>query len=75
MLDSQYVIDEQLVATAILARVATRSLVGASAFRNDVRTQRRAARSFRPSNDVRSFRPCAMRSLDRRRVATHLGLM
>jgi hypothetical protein len=75
VLDSQYVIDEHLVATAILARAATRSLVGASAFRNDARAQIGAARSFRPSSHVRSFRPCAMRSLDRRRVAAHLGLM
>jgi hypothetical protein len=75
VLDSQYVIDEQLVATAILARAATRSLIAASAFRNDVRTPWRVARSFRPSNNVRSFRPCTMRSRDRRRVATHLGLM
>ncbi len=75
VLDSQYVIDEHLVATAILARAATRSLIGASAFRNDERTPWRAARSFRPSSEVRSFRPCTMRSLNRRRVAAHLGLM
>lgn len=75
VLDSQYVVDEHLVATAILARAATRSLVGASAFRNDERTPWRAVRSFRRSGDARSFRPCTMRSLDRRRVAAHLGLM
>jgi hypothetical protein len=61
------VIDEHLVATAIL--------VGDSAFRNDARPALRAVRSFRPSRQARSFRPCAMRSLDRRRVAAHLGLM
>jgi hypothetical protein len=75
VLDSQYVVDEHVVAKAILARAATRSLIGASAFRNDERTPWRVARSFRPSSDVRSFRPCTMRSLDRRRVAAHLGLI
>ncbi len=75
VLDSQYVIDEHLVATAILARAATRS-----ADRRERVPQRRAhagraVRSFRPSSDARSFRPCTMRSLDRRRVAAHLGLM
>jgi hypothetical protein len=75
VLDSQYVIDEHLVATAILARAATRSLIGASAFRNDERTPWRAVRSFRPNGDVRSFRPCTMRRIDRRRVTAHLGLM
>jgi hypothetical protein len=75
VLDSQYVIDEHLVATAILARATTRSVVGDSAFRNDVRTPSGAVRSFRPSSHARSFRPCAMRSLDRGRVAAHLGLM
>jgi hypothetical protein len=73
--DSQYVVDEHLVARAILARAATRSLIAASAFRNDERTPWRAVRSFRRSGDVRSFRPCTMRSLDRRRVAAHLGLI
>jgi len=73
--DSQYVIDEHLVARAILARAATRSAVGDSAFRNDARTLSGEVRSFRPCNDVRSFRPCAMRPFDRRRVAAHLGLM
>jgi hypothetical protein len=75
VLDSQYVIDEHLVATAILARAATRRLVGDSAFRNDARPALRTVRSFRPSSNARSFRPCTMRSLDRRRVAAHLGLM
>jgi hypothetical protein len=75
LLDSQYVIDEHLVAAAILARAATRGLVGESAFRNDARAPMRVVRSFRPSSDARSFRPCTMRSLDRRRVAAHLGLI
>jgi hypothetical protein len=75
VLDSQYAIDEHLVASAILARAATRGLVGASAFRNDAREPRHMVRSFRPSRQARSFRPCAMHPLDRRRVAAHLGLM
>lgn len=60
VLDSQYVVDEELVAAAILARGTTRNLVSETAFRNDalgpeVRSQ---VRSFRPTKQARSFRPC-----------------
>jgi hypothetical protein len=68
VLDSQYVIDEHLVAAAILARAATRRMLADAGFRNDVRAPR-AVRSFRPSTDVRSFRPYVLRaSFDRRRA-------
>ena len=67
VLDSQYVIDEHLVAAAILTRSATRCLVGEAVFRNDVWGPR--VRSFRPSTQVRSFRPCTLRGpLDGRRA-------
>jgi hypothetical protein len=67
VLDSQYVIDEHLVATAILARAAARRVLADAGFRNDVRATR-AVRSFRPSTHVRSFRPYVLRAaLDRRR--------
>jgi hypothetical protein len=56
VLESQYVVDENLVAAAILARSTTRGLVSQSAFRNDVRAPR--VRSFRPSTQARSFHPC-----------------
>ncbi len=75
VLDSQYVIDEHLVAAAILARAASRRAVAGSTFRNDVRRGHRV-RSFRPSADVRSFRPCTLHgSRERRRVAAILGLI
>jgi hypothetical protein len=79
--DSQYVIDEQLVAAAVIARAQLRRTVADATFRNDVRAPRqpRAVRSFRPSKQARSFRPCTQRdSRDRRRVAVqliHLGLI
>ena len=79
--NSQYVIDEQLVAAAMIARAQLRRTVADAAFRNDphVAEPARAVRSFRPSRQVRSFRPCAQRgSRDRRRVPAHLvhlGLM
>jgi hypothetical protein len=59
VLDSQYVIDEHVVAAAILTRAATRSLVGEATFRNQI--GRPQIRSFRPSTQVRSFRPCGLR--------------
>ncbi|HEX3434564.1 MAG TPA: hypothetical protein VHT25_10935 [Solirubrobacteraceae bacterium] len=68
VLDSQYVIDEHLVATAILARAAARRVLADAGFRNDQRPTR-AVRSFRPSTHVRSFRPYVLRAaLDRRRA-------
>jgi hypothetical protein len=74
VLDSQYVIDEHLVASAILARARARGLIGAVAFRNDLPAPN-PVRSFRPSSHVRSFRPCAFAGFERRRMAAHLGLM
>lgn len=74
VLDSQYVIDEQIVASAIVARATTRSLIGGAAFRNDS-AARHPVRSFRPTSHVRSFRPCALSGPGCRRMAAHLGLM
>jgi hypothetical protein len=74
VLDSQYVIDEHLIAGAILARARTRSLIGAATFRNDIAPPQ-PVRSFRPSSQARSFRPCALGGSGRRRMAAHLGLM
>lgn len=74
MLDAQYVIDEHLIASAILARATTRSLIGGAAFRNDMPAPG-LVRSFRPTSHARSFRPFAFGGHDRRRMATHLGLM
>jgi hypothetical protein len=79
--DSQYVIDEQLVAAAMIARAQLRRAVADASFRNDVRVvlAPRKVRSFRPSTQIRSFRRCTQRdSRDRRRVPAHLvhlGLM
>jgi hypothetical protein len=74
VLDSQYVIDEQLIASAILARARTRGLIGAVSFRNDTPAPQ-PVRSFRPTANARSFRPCAFAGFERRRMAAHLGLM
>lgn len=60
VLDSQYVVDEKLVAAAILARGTTRSLVSDAEFRNDRRGPQ--VRSFRPTKQVRSFRPCNLQA-------------
>jgi hypothetical protein len=73
VLDSQYVIDEHLVAAAILARAAARRVLAEASFRNDIRAPR-VVRSFRPSPHVRSFRPYVLRSgLDRRGSAGFAG--
>jgi hypothetical protein len=58
--DSQYAVDEGVVADAIIARVTARRTVVGITFRNDVRNDVREppVRSFRPSNQARSFRPC-----------------
>ncbi len=55
VLDSQYVIDEEVVAAAILARGVAHSLVCEATFRNDAREAH--VRSFRPTKEARSFRP------------------
>jgi hypothetical protein len=60
ILDSQYAVDEDTVADAIIARARARRAVIGMTFRNDVRKDVREpqVRSFRPSNKARSFRPC-----------------
>jgi hypothetical protein len=68
VLDSRYVIDEQLVAGAVLARGALRRSVAEIAFRNDLRTP--PVRSFRPTRQARSFRPCSRRFLSDPRIPT-----
>jgi hypothetical protein len=79
--NSQYVIDEKLVAAAMLARAQLRRTVADATFRNDLRAtlQSRAVRSFRPSRQARSFRPCTQRDSRELRHApahlVHLGLM
>lgn len=55
--DSQYVIDEGLIADSIVARALARRLVPGTEFRNDVR-ELPQVQSFRPSRQARSFRPC-----------------
>lgn len=74
VLDSQYVIDEHLVASAIIARAGARTLIAGVAFRNDTPPQP-PVRSFRPSSHARSFRPCALSGSRHRRMAAQLGLM
>jgi hypothetical protein len=65
--NSQYAVDEALVAHAIIARAMTRRLIPETVFRNDVRGPR--VQSFRPSRHARSFRPCnAARSGEARGV-------
>jgi hypothetical protein len=67
VLDSQYVIDEHLVAAAILARATARRVLADASFRNDIRAPR-AVRSFRPNSQAKSFRPYVLRApFDRRR--------
>jgi len=56
VLDSRYVVDERLVAAAVLARGEARRAMPEVSFRNDVREPQ--VRSFRPSRKARSFRPC-----------------
>ncbi len=69
VLDSQYVIDEEVVAAAILARGAAHSLVCEATFRNDARETH--VRSFRPTKEARSFRPCNLQpARDGRAVPT-----
>jgi hypothetical protein len=74
VLDSQYAVDSVAVADAIVARATTRRAVMGTVFRNDVRDRGGLrdggglrdldadglqVRSFRPSRQARSFRPCA----------------
>lgn len=54
--DAQYAVDPAAVAEAILMRSTARRGVSGMAFRNDIRAA--PVRSFRPSRQARSFRPC-----------------
>lgn len=56
--DGLYAVDEFTVADAILARLLTRVAVPGATFRNDVRGLAPQVRSFRPTRQARSFRPC-----------------
>jgi aspartate oxidase len=56
--DSQYAVDPSLVAEAIVARAMARRAVAGTAFRNDAPVERPQVRSFRPTRQARSFRPC-----------------
>ena len=56
--DSQYAVNTEVVADAILARAMARRAVTGMVFRNDIRAEQPQVRSFRPSNQARSFRPC-----------------
>ncbi|HEY5193312.1 MAG TPA: hypothetical protein VIJ39_05505 [Solirubrobacteraceae bacterium] len=58
VLDSQYAVDADAVANAILARAAARRAVIGTTFRNDIRGPASQVRSFRPTRQARSFRPC-----------------
>jgi hypothetical protein len=51
--DSQYAVDPSTIARAM----ARRAVMGTT-FRNDIRSERPQVRSFRPSRQARSFRPC-----------------
>ena len=63
--DAQYAVDEESLAAAIIARATARRLVPEVMFRNDRRGT--GVRSFRPSRQARSFRPCS-RNLSRNLV-------
>jgi hypothetical protein len=56
--DAQYAVDERAVADAILARALARKAVMGTSFRNDIRGPAPPVRSFRPTRQARSFRPC-----------------
>jgi hypothetical protein len=61
VLDSQYAVDEGVVAEAIIARATARGAVEGVSFRNDLHSSRARdtqVRSFRPTSRARSFRPC-----------------
>jgi hypothetical protein len=54
--ESQYAVDAEAVADAILARALVRGTVPGTSFRNDAKVPQ--VRSFRPTRQARSFRPC-----------------
>ena len=56
--DSQYAVDAEAVADAIVARAMARRAVIGTTFRNDARPLGTQVRSFRPTRKARSFRPC-----------------
>ncbi|HEY3971149.1 MAG TPA: hypothetical protein VGL79_07095 [Solirubrobacteraceae bacterium] len=56
--DSQYAVDAEAVADAIVARAMARRAVMGTTFRNDIRGLAPQVRSFRPTRQARSFRPC-----------------
>ncbi|MFZ2112843.1 MAG: hypothetical protein WAU77_03815 [Solirubrobacteraceae bacterium] len=56
--DSQYAVDSEAVADAIVARAMARRAVIGTTFRNDARPAGTQVRSFRPTRKARSFRPC-----------------
>jgi len=59
---SLYAVDAAAVADAIVTRALTRQAVVGTTFRNEVRAPQ--VRSFRPSRQARSFRPCGMGAED-----------
>lgn len=56
--ESQYAVDAEAVADAIVARAMARRAVIGTTFRNDARPVGTQVRSFRPTRKARSFRPC-----------------
>ncbi|HEY5287646.1 MAG TPA: hypothetical protein VIJ50_11130, partial [Solirubrobacteraceae bacterium] len=56
--ESQYAVDSEAVADAIVARAIARRAVLGTTFRNDARSVSTQVRSFRPTRKARSFRPC-----------------
>jgi hypothetical protein len=57
--ESQYAVDAAVVADAIVVRALARRNVAGTTFRNDVQPpQPPQVRSFRPTRQARSFRPC-----------------
>jgi hypothetical protein len=52
--DDMYVVDERLIADAIMARWGARMVIADASFRNDLNS--RAVRSFRLEHEARSFR-------------------
>jgi hypothetical protein len=65
--EEMYVIDDRVIADAILMRAQAKMIVPDVPFRNDT-GERRKVRSFRLEHDARSFR---ISSKSRRRQLTH----
>ena len=64
--DDFYVVDTGAVAEAIVTRCVARQLIVGTGFRSSERVAP-PVRSFRPSGQARSFRPCASASTHQRR--------